>query len=306
MVAHLFGRAGLVPFWTPSAGALCFADERCHNNCLAPIRMQVGYELIYDFPYPTPMVMMLNIHHSRANDIIVPDRVIADPFVPMTPYRDGFGNWCTRIVAPAGRTRITADAVVNDSGLPDVIVPEAQEIPVPELPEETLIFLLGSRYCDTDRLSQTAWNLFGQTPPGWDRVQAICDYVHRHITFDYMQADNTRTALEAFNGRVGVCRDFTHLAVAFCRCMNIPTRYCTGYLGDIGMPPPYGPMDFAAWFEVFLGGQWYTFDARNNTPRIGRVLIARGRDAADVALSNAFGPNMLTGFRVWTDEVPAR
>ena len=224
---------------------------------------------------------------------------------PIAAYRDDFGNWCTRIVAPTGRTRVTADAVVNDSGLPDVIVPEAQQIPVPDLPDDTLIFLLGSRYCDTDRLSQTAWDLFGQTPEGWDRVQAICDYVHRHITFDYQRADNTRTALEAFNGRVGVCRDFTHLAVAFCRCMNIPTRYCTGYLGDIGMPPPYGPMDFAAWFEVFLGGQWYTFDARNNMPRIGRVLIARGRDAADVALSNAFGPATLASFKVWTDEVAA-
>ena len=149
-------------------------------------------------------------------------------------------------------------------GLPDVIVPEAQQIPGRDLPEDTLIYLLGSRYCDTDRLSATAWNLFGQTPEGWDRVQAICDYVHRHITFDYQLADNTRTALDAFNGRVGVCRDFTHLAVAFCRCMNIPTRYCTGYLGDIGIPPPYGPMDFAAWFEVYLGGQWHTFDARNN------------------------------------------
>jgi len=223
----------------------------------------------------------------------------------MAAYRDDFGNWCTRIVAPPGSTRVTADAVVNDSGLPDAIVPEAQQIPVPELPEETLIFLLGSRYCDTDRLSQTAWDLFGQTPPGWARVQAICDYVHSHITFDYQRADNTRTALEAFNERTGVCRDFTHLAVAFCRCMNIPARYCTGYLGDIGMPPPYGPMDFAAWFEVFLGGQWHTFDARNNTPRIGRVLIARGRDAADVALSNAFGPNTLTSFRVWTEEVAA-
>ena len=268
------------------------------------MKINVGFEMIFDCPKPTPMIFNLNVHFTRVSDLVGRDVLMFDPPVPVAAYRDAFGNWCTRIVAPTGRTRVTADAIVNDSGLPDVLVPEAQQIPVPDLPEDTLIYLLGSRYCDTDRLSVTAWNLFGQTPEGWDRVQAICDYVHRHITFDYQRADNTRTALEAFNGRVGVCRDFTHLAVAFCRCMNIPTRYCTGYLGDIGMPPPYGPMDFAAWFEVYLGGQWHTFDARNNIPRIGRVLIARGRDAADVALSNAFGPAILTSFKVWTDEVP--
>ncbi|MFY9492640.1 MAG: transglutaminase family protein, partial [Mycobacterium sp.] len=220
-------------------------------------------------------------------------------------YRDSFGNWCTRIVAPEGRTRVTANAIVSDSGLPDMVVPEAQQIPVSELPVDTLVYLLGSRYCETDRLSETAWELFEHAPTGWGRVQAICDYVHHHVTFGYEHARVTQTALETFTNRTGVCRDFNHLAVAFCRCMNIPARYCTGYLGEIGMPPPYGPMDFAAWFEVYLGGQWYTFDARNNIPRIGRVLIARGRDAADVALSNAFGDNTLSSFRVWTDEVPA-
>lgn len=223
--------------------------------------------------------------------------------MPVEAYRDGFGNWCTRIVAPEGRLRITADAVVNDSGLPDLIVPNAQQTPIEDLPVDTLVYLLGSRYCETDRLSETAWQLFEHAPQGWGRVQAICDFVHNHVTFGYEYAKVTQTALETFNNRTGVCRDFNHLAVAFCRCMNIPARYCTGYLGDIGMPPPYGPMDFAAWFEVFLGGSWYTFDARNNTPRIGRVLIARGRDAADVALSNAFGDNTLTSFRVWTDEL---
>jgi len=176
---------------------------------------------------------------------------------------------------------------------------------VQDLPEGTLLFLLGSRYCETDRLSETAWNLFGQAPTGWGRVQAICDYVHRHIVFGYEHARMTRTALEAFHDKTGVFRDYAHLAVAFCRCMNIPARYCTGYLGDIGVPPPHGPMDFAAWFEAFLDGHWYTFDARNNTPRIGRVLIARGRDAADVAISSTFGPTTLTNFRVWTDEVRA-
>jgi transglutaminase-like putative cysteine protease len=269
------------------------------------MQINVGFEMDFDCPKPTPMIFNLNVHFTRVSDLIGRDALVVEPRAPMTAYRDPFGNWCTRIVAPMGRTRISANVIVNDTGLPDALVPDAQQIPVEDLPEDTLVYLLGSRYCDTDRLSATAWDLFGQTPEGWDRVQAICDYVHRHITFDYQRADSTRTALEAYNGRVGVCRDFTHLAVAFCRCMNIPTRYCTGYLGDIGMPPPYGPMDFAAWFEVYLGGQWHTFDARNNVPRIGRVLIARGRDASDVALSNAFGPATLTNFRVWTDEVSA-
>jgi transglutaminase-like putative cysteine protease len=266
--------------------------------------IHVGFEMIYDSPQPTPIIFNLNVHFTRVSDLLGRDDLVVDPAVPMTAYRDGFGNWCTRIVAPTGRTSVSADALVNDTGLPDVIVPQAQQIPVPDLPEETLVFLLGSRYCETDRLSETAWKLFGQTPTGWGRVQAICDYVHRHLTFGYEHARMTRTALEAFHDRTGVCRDFTHLAVAFCRCMNIPARYCTGYLGDIGVPPVDEPMDFSAWFEVFLGGQWHTFDARHNMPRIGRVLIARGRDAADVALSNTFGPATLTSFRVWTDEVP--
>lgn len=245
----------------------------------------------------------MNVHFTRVSDLVGRDYLVFDPPVPVEAYRDGFGNWCTRIVAPEGRLRITADAVVNDSGLPDLIVPNAQQTPIEDLPVDTLVYLLGSRYCETDRLSETAWQLFEHAPPGRGRVQAICDFVHNHVTFGYEYAKVTQTALETFNNRTGVCRDFNHLAVAFCRCMNIPARYCTGYLGDIGMPPPYGPMDFAAWFEVFLGGSWYTFDARNNTPRIGRVLIARGRDAADVALSNAFGDNTLTSFRVWTDEL---
>ena len=268
------------------------------------MHIHVGFEMIYDSPQPTPIIFNLNVHFTRVSDLLGRDDVVVDPPVPTAAYRDGFGNWCTRIVVPTGRTRISADAIVRDSGLPDVIAAGAQQIPVPELPVDSLVFLLGSRYCETDRLSETAWNLFEQTPTGWGRVQAICDYVHRHLTFGYEHARMTRTALEAFDERIGVCRDFTHLAVAFCRCMNIPARYCTGYLGDIGVPSMDEPMDFSAWFEVFLGGQWHTFDARHNTPRIGRVLIARGRDAADVALSNTFGPATLTSFRVWTDEVP--
>jgi transglutaminase-like putative cysteine protease len=250
------------------------------------------------------MILNLNVHFTRVSDLVGRDDLLFEPGVPMAAYRDSFGNWCTRIVAPTGRTRITANAVVNDTGLVDAYVPTAQQIAVQDLPEETLLFLLGSRYCETDRLSETAWSLFGSGPTGWARVQAICDYVHHHITFGYEHARMTRTALEAYFDKTGVCRDYAHLAVAFCRCMNIPARYCTGYLGDIGVPKSAAPMDFAAWFEAFLDGHWYTFDARNNTPRIGRVLIARGRDAADVAISNAFGVNTLASFKVWTDELP--
>jgi transglutaminase-like putative cysteine protease len=269
------------------------------------MQIRVGFEMVYDCPQPTPMIFNLHVHFTRVSDLVGRDNLVIDPPVPMAGYRDSFGNWCTRIVAPMGRTRVSADAIVNDTGAPDVIVPQAQQVPVPNLPDEALLFLLGSRYCETDRLSETAWSLFGKAPTGWGRVQAICDYVHRHIAFGYEHARKTRTALEAFYDKTGVCRDYAHLAVAFCRCMNIPARYCTGYLGDIGVPPPHGPMDFAGWFEAFLDGHWYTFDPRNNTPRIGRVLIARGRDAADVAISTTFGPNTLTSFRVWTDEVSA-
>lgn len=269
-----------------------------------PMRLHAGFELVYDCPQPTPMIFNLNVHFSRVPDLVGRNEIAVDPPVPIAAYRDSFGNWCTRIVAPAGLTRVRGDAVVRDSGLPDPVVPNAEQHPVPDLPEETLIFLLGSRYCETDRLSQAAWGLFGEGPTGWGRVQAICDYVHGHIAFGYQHARMTRSALEAWHDRTGVCRDYAHLAVALCRCMNIPARYCTGYLGDIGVPAT-GPMDFSAWFEVFLGGHWHTFDARNNTPRIGRILIARGRDASDVAISSTFGPNVLSEFRVWTDEEKA-
>ncbi len=267
------------------------------------MEIRVGYELTYDCPQPTPMILKLNIHYSRVSDIVSPDHLTTNPSTPITACRDAFGNWCSRIVAPRGQIRIASTAVVRDTGEPDVTSPSAWQHPVQDLPEETLIFLLGSRYCDTDRLSETAWNLFERAPLGWGRVQAICDFVHNRIAFGYEHARSTRTASEAFDERVGVCRDYAHLAIAFCRCMNIPARYCTGYLGDIGVPPPYGPMDFAGWFEAYLGSAWHTFDARNNIPRIGRVLIARGRDATDVAISNTFGPNLLTSFKVWTDKI---
>ena len=267
------------------------------------MHIKVGYELIYDCPQPTPMLLMLNIHYSHAYEIVRPDHLVVSPVVEIQPYRDGFGNWCSRLEAPAGRTTISTSAIIRSTGLPDPKVPAARQHPVWELPQETLVFLLASRYCETDLLTEIAWNQFRNTPFGWARVQAICDFVHDHLRFDYTQARATRTALEAYKERVGVCRDFAHLAIALCRCMNIPARYCTGYLGDIGLPPRSAPLDFAGWFEAFLGGQWYVFDPRNNDSRIGRVLIARGRDAVDVAISTTFGPNQLAKFRVFYTEV---
>jgi transglutaminase-like putative cysteine protease len=267
------------------------------------MQLRVGCELIYRCTQPTPMILALSVHYTRASDIVRPDNLMIQPSIPIQQYRDGFGNWCSRVVAPAGVTKFTVDALVNDAGKPDPVALGARETPVQYLPEETLVFLLASRYCETDRLSDVAWGLFGKIPAGWGRVQAICDFVHKHIAFGYEHAHPSKSAWDAFTTRTGVCRDYAHLAVAFCRCMNIPARYCTGYLGDVGLPPPYAPMDFAGWFEAYLDGTWYTFDPRNNTPRMGRVLIARGRDAADVAISTTFGPNTLEGFRVWTDEV---
>jgi transglutaminase-like putative cysteine protease len=259
--------------------------------------------MVYQCPQPTPMILALSIHYSRVSDLLRPDYLVTSPSVSVSAYRDLFGNWCSRLVAPQGCFVLSTDALINDTGAPDVVAPSVTQTSIEHLPESTLVYLLGSRYCETDQLSEIAWKRFGSGPTGWARVQAICDFVHRHIEFGYKHARRTRTAREAYNEGRGVCRDYAHLAIAFCRCMNIPARYCTGYLGDIGTEPPYGPMDFAAWFEAYLGDRWYTFDARNNTPRIGRVLIARGRDACDVALSSTFGPSMLEGFKVWTDEV---
>lgn len=267
------------------------------------MQIRVGYELTFDCPQPVPVIAQLNIHYSRASDIIEPDHLRTDPGVPLTSYRDSFGNWCTRLVLPQGRSRLMTDGLVRDSGLPDPVYPHARQHPVPDLPSETLVFLLGSRYCETDRLSEFAWRQFGHVE-GWARVQAICAFVHQHVRFGYEHARVTRTAWETFHERIGVCRDFAHLATALCRSVNIPARYCTGYLGDIGVPPDTTAMDFSAWFEAYLDNHWYTFDARHNKPRIGRILIASGRDAADVALTSTFGPNTLSGFRVWTDEVP--
>ncbi len=267
------------------------------------MRIRVGCELNFELPQTTPMIVTLNVHFSRVSDLERPDHLITSPSVPIEGFRDSFGNWCSRLVAPAGRFSLGTDTIVRDAGLPDPIDLDALQHQVQHLPVDTLLFLLGSRYCETDRLSDEAWRLFGHTPLGWPRVQAICDFVHKRITFGYEHSRATRTAYEAYAEGRGVCRDYAHLALAFCRCLNIPARYCTGYISDIGLPPPYAPMDFAAWIEVYLGGAWHTFDARNNVPRIGRVLLARGRDASDVAIATTFGPNTLESFQVWTDEV---
>ena len=268
------------------------------------MRLRIGYELDFDFPQPTPVLSVLNVHYSRASDLEAPDIIRLDPPVPLASYRDGFGNWCGRFTAPAGRIRISSDTVIRDSGLPDPVTPDARQHPIEELPDEAIVYLLASRFCESDRMLDLAWQLFGATEPGWPRVQAISDFAHDHIRFDYAQARPTRSAFEGYQEGVGVCRDYAHLAVAFCRALNIPARYCTGYLGDVGTPEPWPPGDFAAWFEAYLGGRWHLFDPRNNTPRQARVLMAYGRDAADVALTTTFGPGLMTNFRVWTDEIP--
>jgi len=267
------------------------------------MKIRFGYELVYNCPQPVPMILMLQVHPSRLPDLLVPDALVTDPVVPLDTYLDGFGNRCTRILAPAGSMRLTSDALIQDSGLPEPEFTHAQEHPVESLPHEALVYLLGSRYCETERLMDEAWRLFGGMTPGWGRVQAVCDFANQHVCFGYHFARPTKTAAEAYAERQGVCRDFAHLAITLLRCLNIPARYCTGYLGDIAVPVADAPMDFAGWLEAYIGGAWHTFDPRNNARRIGRILIARGRDAADVAISTAFGPNYLQVFRVWTDEV---
>jgi transglutaminase-like putative cysteine protease len=264
--------------------------------------IRLGYEIAIECPQPTPLVSLLEIHPDRQPDIKRQTRVLTSPSVPSATYQDSFGNICRRFMAPAGTFRILYDAVVEDSGEPDPLNPQARELPVEVLPSDVLVYLLGSRYCETDHMSNLAWSLFGHLPPGWARVQAIVDYVHNRLSFGYGYARSTRTAAQAHDEQVGVCRDFTHLAITLCRCMNIPARYVNGYLGDIGVPEDPAPMDFNAWFEAFLDGKWYTFDARHNMRRIGRVVIARGRDATDVPLLHSFGPHRLSLFKVWTYE----
>jgi transglutaminase-like putative cysteine protease len=264
--------------------------------------IRLGYEIAIECQQRTPIISLLDIHADRQPDIKRQTRVLTSPAVPTSVYQDRYGNACRRFVAPEGSFRILYDAVIEDSGEPDEINPLAREMPVEELPDNVLGYLLGSRYCETDHLSSLAWNLFGHMPPGWARVQAIVDYVHNRLSFGYGYARPTRTAAQAHEERVGVCRDFAHLAITLCRCMNIPARYVNGYLGDIGVPEDPTPMDFNAWIEVFLDGKWYTFDPRHNMQRTGRIVIARGRDATDVPLLHSFGPHRLVMFKVWTYE----
>jgi transglutaminase-like putative cysteine protease len=267
------------------------------------MRIRAGYRIEYDCPAPTPMLLLLSIRPERRGDLLTPQVIASDPPVAMREFVDTFGNVCTRLTAPAGRIALSADFVVADDGAPDPTPTDAVQHAVEDLPDDVLVYLLGSRYCETDRLADLAWSLFRDTAPGWPRAKAIADYAHSRIAFGYEHSCPTRTAAGANVEQVGVCRDYAHLAIALCRCMNIPARYCTGYLGDIGVPPVDAPMDFSAWFEVYLGGAWRTLDARHNTPRIGRILMARGRDATDAAITTSFGPVQLARFDVITEQV---
>jgi transglutaminase-like putative cysteine protease len=265
--------------------------------------IRLGYEFIFNVPAPIPMLLLLDLEPAREMTVRRPGGTRLQPYVPLDKFLDRYNNRATRIVAPAGQLVIWDDLVVEDSGIPEPVPFGAPQIPVEELPYDVLIYLLGSRYCEVDRLTEVAWNLFGTVQGGHARVQAICDWVHNHVQFGYQFARDTKTAYDVYVEKAGVCRDFTHLALTLCRCMNIPARYATGYLGDIGVPASPSPMDFSGWFEVYLGHQWYTFDARHNIPRIGRVVMARGRDAVDVAMTTSFGKSSLARFTVWTDEV---
>jgi transglutaminase-like putative cysteine protease len=267
------------------------------------LKIRAGYDIAFNCIQRVPMLLMLSVYPSRRSDLLSEDKIEFSPKVQARDFKDAFGNICTRLVAPTGLLEIRNEFVIADDGQPDKVAPDAERWPVDALPDDALMFLLGSRYCDTQRLSDHAWSLFGHIQGGWAQAQAICQYVHDRIQFGYDHARDDRTASEGHEERIGVCRDFAHLAIALCRCVNIPARYCTGYLGDIGVPPDPAAMDFSAWFEVFLGGVWYAFDARHNQPRIGRIVIARGRDAADVAISTAFGPAHLARFKVLTEEL---
>ncbi|MEX2616386.1 MAG: transglutaminase family protein [Alphaproteobacteria bacterium] len=265
--------------------------------------VRFGFEISLQCTMPVPMTLALSPHSGFRARRIGSDRVQSEPQILVNEYIDAFGNRMSRIVAPPGMLTLWSDCAVESDGLPDPVIPEARQLPVEQLPPETLVYLRASRYCESDALVGRAWNIFGNTPEGWPRVQAICDFVHNHVTFGYQFGRPTKTAQEVFVEKSGVCRDFAHLSIALCRAMNIPARYASGYLGDIGVPPA-GAGDFCAWFEAFLDGEWHTFDARYNTPRIGRVLMTRGYDAADVAMITSFGNYALTAFRVWCEEIP--
>jgi transglutaminase-like putative cysteine protease len=265
--------------------------------------IRLGYDISFETPIQVPIVALLNVHESRTHNLLEPDILRTEPEVKIDSYIDSFGNYCSRFVAPPGVIRLYNSTLIQDSGESDAEALYAEEIPVGELPTDVLQYLLASRYCEVDLLSDVASDLFANAPHGWGRVKAVCDWVHSKVVFGYHFARSTKTALNVYTERTGVCRDFQHLAVTFCRALNIPARYVTGYLGDIGVPASEAAMDFSAWFEAYLGGRWWTFDARHNCPRIGRVLMAVGRDAADVALTTSFGSARLKTFTVVTDEV---
>ena len=266
--------------------------------------IRIGYDLVFQVPARTPVLLVLYTHPSRAASLRDSDQIHVEPDVPVEVFTDPFGNRCARIVAPPGKLRLWNMTFVEDSGEPDEVRPSAQQQPVENLPPEVLPFLLGSRYCDVDKLTDVAWSIFGHTQLGWSRVQAVCDWVHKNVQFGYHFASPFKSAADVYQQRTGVCRDFNHLALTFCRCLGIPARYATGYLGDIGVPASPSPMDFSGWFEAYLDGRWFTFDARHNKPRVGRVLMARGRDAVDVAITTSFGPTYLEKFIVYTDQMP--
>ena len=264
--------------------------------------IRLGYDIEFSPPAPVPMVALLHVHPSRIPDLKEPDTLRADPEFEIVQYTDSFGNICSRFTAPAGPFRLWNSTLIDDPGQLDAVNPGGREALIEELPSEVLQFLLPSRYCEVDLMTNVAFELFGGTAPGWSRVDAVCTWVYNKVQFGYAFARATKTALDVYTERLGVCRDFQHLAITFCRALNIPARYATGYLGDIGVPVQ-SPMDFSAWFEVYMDGRWWTRDARHNVPRVGRVLMAVGRDAADVALTTSFGSAKLTKFFVVTDEV---
>jgi transglutaminase-like putative cysteine protease len=248
-------------------------------------------------------VLMLYVHPSHHHQLRKVDALRVEPNVPVENFFDAYGNRCARIVAPPGVIRFIADGLVEDPGEPAPAFPDAVQHPIEQLPTHVLPYLLASRYCEVEKFNTMAWDLFGHVPAGWGRAQAVCDWVHNHIQFGYHWARPDKTAFDVYVEKQGVCRDFMHLAIVLSRAVGIPARYATGYLGDIGVPKVPAPMDFSAYYEVYLGGQWHTFDARHNQRRIGRICQARGRDAADVALTTTFGRHELRNFTVWTDEV---
>jgi transglutaminase-like putative cysteine protease len=265
------------------------------------LTLRVGSEFIYSSQGETPAILQVEARLD-SDAKIVQEKWEVEPHVSSHTYSDVYGNRCRRVTLPPGQTTLRYDALVEVSAHPDVVVPEAQTALVQNLPDDLLLFTLASRYCQSDSLSNDAWNLFANTPPTWARVQAICDWAHRNVIYVSGCSTPETTALDVYNSQQGICRDFAHMGVTLCRAMNIPARYCFGYMPDIGVEIPDVAMDFHAWFEVYLGGKWHTFDARHNVPRIGRVPIARGRDAVDCAMVTTYGAAILEKMTVWADE----